>query len=199
MLEIVLATTNPGKIREFTEMLKHLPIRLIPQTELNIPDVEETGSTFVENAIIKARHAAVFSGLPVIADDSGLMVDSLDGAPGVRSARYAGNNMDDSARIQKLLLELEQAENPDRAASFYCVTVFMDDAKDPAPLLFEGEWSGTILTEPMGTRGFGYDPIFYVPTHHCTAAELDSTVKNSISHRGQALSQLLGVLEQVVV
>ncbi|OGT52726.1 MAG: non-canonical purine NTP pyrophosphatase, RdgB/HAM1 family [Gammaproteobacteria bacterium RIFCSPHIGHO2_12_FULL_41_15] len=195
MLTMVLASTNPGKIREFTEVLQGLPIRLIPQSELNIPEVEETGSTFVENAIIKARHAAAFSGFPAIADDSGLMVDILNGEPGVRSSRYAGPNGDDHVRINKLLLALAQYDDKNRAASFYCVTVLMESDTDPAPLLCEGVWEGEILKEPRGTNGFGFDPVFYVPTHRCSAAELPSTVKNTISHRGQALAQLLEALK----
>lgn len=197
MLEIVLASTNPGKIREFTAILKGLPIRLIPQSELNIPEAEETGSTFVENAIIKARHAAAFSGLPAIADDSGLIVDVLDGAPGVFSSRYAGANMDDNARINRLLLELTKQKGSNRSASYYCMTVLMESNKDPAPLLCEGVWEGEILEEPRGTQGFGYDPIFYVPTHNCSAAELTAKVKNAISHRAQALEQLQEALAEI--
>lgn len=194
MLKIVLASTNTGKIREFTEILRDLPIIFIPQMELNIPEVEETGTTFVENAIIKARHAAAFSGLPAIADDSGLIVDALNGAPGVRSSRYAGPNQDDTARMNKLLLELAEQNDPVRTASFYCMTVLLENEADPAPLLCEGVWEGEILEKPRGTNGFGFDSIFYVPTHGCSAAELTSSVKNTISHRGQALAQLLEAL-----
>lgn len=195
MLEIVLASTNPGKIREMTAVLRGLPVRLIPQSELSIPEVEETGLTFVENALLKARHAAAFSGLPAIADDSGLIVDALGGAPGVRSARYAGPQADDNARINKLLLELGRVPRAERSASFYCMTVFLESEQDPAPLLFEGVWEGEILLEPRGTGGFGYDPIFYVPEYRCSAAELDPHIKNDVSHRGQSLARLVSAFQ----
>lgn len=194
MLEIVLASSNRGKVQEFEELLKGLDIKLIPQYELNIPDAEETGTTFVENAIIKARHAAKYANLPAIADDSGLVIDALGGAPGVRSSRYAGANANDEARIVKVLSELTEVEDRDRTACFHCAIVLMENADDPAPLICQGMWEGTILKAPSGHRGFGYDPIFLVPTHGCSAAELDSQVKNRISHRGQAVIQLIDAL-----
>ncbi len=198
MLEIVLASTNPGKIAEIKALLSDLPIKIIPQTEFEMPEVEETGTTFVENAIIKARHAAKYSGLPAIADDSGLTVDALGGSPGVRSSRYAGKNASDEERIAKLLLELKKSGKDDRDACYHCVIALMGTETEPAPLLCHGIWEGEILEAPRGTKGFGYDPIFYVPTHECSAAELDEEEKNAISHRGQAIEQLLDVLEEIV-
>jgi XTP/dITP diphosphohydrolase len=190
MLDIVLASTNPGKIREIQAALAGLPYRIIPQSEFQLPDVAETATTFVENALLKARHAAKHTGLPVLADDSGLMVDALNGAPGVRSARYAGPGASDHDRIQKLLVALQDVSDEERSASFYCMTVFLEHADDPAPLLFEGQWDGMILASPRGQGGFGYDPIFWVPEYHCSAAELELAVKNQISHRGQSLAML---------
>ncbi len=198
MLEIVVASSNKGKIAEIKAALQDLPIKLIPQDDLNIEDVEETGTTFVENAIIKARHAAKVSGLPVIADDSGLVIDSLGGAPGVRSARFAGENADDNDRNNKVLEAMAGTGEDDRHASFHCVTVLLETENDPAPLICEGVWDGEILTAPRGDKGFGYDPIFYVPTHDCSAAELDAKQKNEVSHRGEALRQLHDVLNEVV-
>lgn len=195
MLEIVLATTNLGKLREFQESLSSLPVKLIPQSEFNIPSVEETATTFVENALIKARHACAFTSLPVIADDSGLVVEALKGAPGVRSARYAGEHADDNARIKKLLSELDNAATKSRSASFRCVTVLLLNAQDPTPYICEGVWNGVILPKPVGNQGFGYDPIFHVAESNCSAAELSVEQKNKISHRGQALCQLLSVLQ----
>jgi XTP/dITP diphosphohydrolase len=186
-IKIVLASTNPGKVRELQALLSELPLELIPQSELNIPDIEETGTTFIENAIIKARHAAKHAGMPAISDDSGLTVTALDGAPGVYSSRYAGPNANDTDRINKVLLELEKTKNPDRSASYHCVLALMENASDPAPLICHGIWHGEILATPRGTNGFGYDPIFYVPDLNCSAAELEETQKNEISHRGQAI------------
>ncbi len=193
MTNIVLASANSGKIKEFQSIVTHLPLTLVPQLVLGIEDAEETGTTFVENAIIKARHAASLSGLPAIADDSGLMVEALGGDPGVFSARYAP---DTQARITKLLKAMEGVADGKRAASFYCLTVFMRDALDPAPMIFEGRWQGSLLREPVGQQGFGYDPIFYVPEHSCSAAQLDPSIKNRISHRGQVLQQLSVSLSQ---
>jgi XTP/dITP diphosphohydrolase len=198
MLKIVVASSNKGKIAEIKAALQDLPIQLIPQDELDIEDVEETGTTFVENAIIKARHAAKISGLPVIADDSGLVVDSLGGEPGVHSARFAGENANDLDRIKKVLQEMADTGEEDRNASFHCVTVLLENEHDPAPLICEGVWDGEILTAPRGDKGFGYDPIFYVPTHDRSAAELDPKEKNEVSHRGEALRQLREVLNEVV-
>lgn len=187
MIEIVLASLNPGKAKEIQMLLQDLPIKLIPASEFDLPPIAETGGTFVENAIIKARHAAAFTGLPALADDSGLTVDCLGGAPGVLSARYAGDNASDADRIEKLLKEIGDDEGVDRSACFHCVIALMQFPEDPAPLICHGTWEGDILHRPRGTNGFGYDPIFYVPDRQCSAAELDPIEKNRISHRGQAL------------
>lgn len=194
MLEIVLASQNEGKLVEIQDMLKSLEIRFIPQTKFDIPPVEETGTTFVENAIIKARHAAKYSGLPALADDSGLIITALNSAPGVFSSRYAGDNATDANRMQKVLKELENADSPDRSASFHCILALIENETDPAPLICHGVWEGEITYEPKGKNGFGYDPIFYIPSYRCTAAELDFKEKNAISHRGQALQELVAIL-----
>ncbi|MGR8980946.1 MAG: RdgB/HAM1 family non-canonical purine NTP pyrophosphatase [Gammaproteobacteria bacterium] len=186
--KIVLASGNPGKIKEIQSILAGHPI--LPQSDFNVADVEETGSTFVENAILKARNAALHCGLPAIADDSGLVVDALDGAPGVISARYAGEGSTDRANLEKLLRDLEGVPDNRRSARFICVIVFMQHAKDPFPLIAQGVWEGRILYRPKGTRGFGYDPVFWVPERGCASAQLPSDIKNSLSHRGQALAKL---------
>jgi XTP/dITP diphosphohydrolase len=191
--KIVLASGNPGKIREIQAMLADHPI--VPQSDFSIGDAEETGTTFVENAIIKARHAALNSGLPAIADDSGLVVDALDGAPGVFSARYAGAGSSDLDNLQKLIKELDGVPEAERSARFICVLVFMQHAADSTPMISQGVWEGTILTQPAGSNGFGYDPVFWVPTHHCASAELPPEVKNALSHRGQALRSLTAMLK----
>jgi XTP/dITP diphosphohydrolase len=191
--KIVLASGNAGKIREIQAMLANHPI--VPQSDFSIGDAEETGSTFIENAIIKARHAALHSGLPAIADDSGLVVDALDGAPGVFSARYAGPGSSDLDNLQKLLRELDGVPEAERSARFICVLVFMQHAADPTPVIAQGSWEGRILTRPAGSNGFGYDPVFWVPTHHCASAELPPEVKNALSHRGQALRSLTALLQ----
>lgn len=186
--KIVLASGNLGKIREIQAILSGHPI--VPQSEFNVIDAEETGTTFVENAIIKARNAALHCGLPAIADDSGLVVDALDGAPGVISARYAGVGANDRANLDKLLRELEGVPESQRTARFICVMVFMEHANDPCPVVAQGVWEGRILTQAVGANGFGYDPVFWVPSHNCSSAELPPEVKNSLSHRGQALKIL---------
>ena len=187
--KIVLATGNQGKVREFTSLFADYGVEVIAQKELGVSDVPETGTTFIENAIIKARHAASVTGLPAIADDSGLVVNALNGAPGIYSARYAGDNATDSDNIDKLLLDL--SDQDDRTAHFFCTLVFMRHAGDPVPLISQGKWQGNLLRSRQGNSGFGYDPIFYVPSHQCAAAELDKSEKNKISHRGRALSLLL--------
>lgn len=187
--KIVLATGNQGKVREFASLFADYGVDVIAQKDLGVSDVPETGTTFVENAIIKARHAAHETGLPAIADDSGLVVDALGGAPGIYSARYAGENANDSANIDKLLQELHGKSN--RKAHFFCTLVFMRHAGDPVPLVSQGKWQGEILTSRSGDGGFGYDPVFYVPSHGCSAAELEKAEKNRISHRGNALGILL--------
>lgn len=188
--DIVLASGNAGKIREIQALLAGRDIRIVPQSAFGIPDAEETGLTFIENAILKARHAARLSGLPAIADDSGLEVDALDGAPGVYSARYAGAGADDAANNAKLLEALQGVPPERRTARFRCVMAFLRHPADPSPLIADGVWEGRILTAPRGENGFGYDPLFFVPEQECSSAELPPEMKNRLSHRGQALSAL---------
>jgi XTP/dITP diphosphohydrolase len=190
-MKVVLASSNAGKIKELQSMLAGLNISIIPQTSLNVSDAEETGLTFVENALIKARHACEITGLPALADDSGLTVPALQGAPGIYSARYAGAAASSAENITKLLQTMREIPLAKRQASYYCVLVFMLHAKDPTPIICEGSWHGEILSQPQGTLGFGYDPIFFVKHENKTAAELALPVKNQLSHRGQALQQLL--------
>jgi len=189
--QIILASNNAGKVAEIRELLSEFDFNLVPQGEFDVPEVEETGTTFVENAIIKARHASALTGLPALADDSGLAVEGLGGEPGVRTARYAGVGASDTERMQQINADLLACKAVTRRASFYCVIVYMRTAMDPAPIICQGVWEGEILLEPQGEQGFGYDPIFYVPTHQCSAAQLDKAVKNQLSHRGQALQQLV--------
>ncbi|HIF54643.1 MAG: RdgB/HAM1 family non-canonical purine NTP pyrophosphatase [Methylococcales bacterium] len=185
---LVLASANPGKIREIQSILTRQSI--VPQSQFNIEEADETGSTFVENAIIKARNAALHSHLPALADDSGLVVDALNGAPGVISARYAGVGASDQENLQKLLTDLESVAVEKRTARFVCVMVFMRHAHDPLPIISQGVWEGVILSAPAGHHGFGYDPIFWVPSHQQTSAEMSPDIKNELSHRAQALRQL---------
>ena len=195
MKKIVLASNNKGKVREFGEMLSTLNMEVVPQATFNIEDADETGLTFVENAIIKARHASAIAGLPAIADDSGLEVDFLKGAPGIYSARYSGEGATDEKNLLKLLEALKDVPEEKRTARFQCVLVYMQHENDPTPLICQGTWEGVILTEPQGENGFGYDPIFYVPTHNCSSAQLNAEEKNKLSHRGQALKMLLTALK----
>jgi XTP/dITP diphosphohydrolase len=192
---IVLASNNGGKVREINELLAGASIQVIPQGELGVPEAEETGLTFVENAILKARNAAAHSGLPAIADDSGLEVDALEGAPGIYSARYAGPGASDADNLARLLAAMEAVEDGRRSARFQCLMVYVRHAKDPTPVICQGTWEGRILHRPAGANGFGYDPVFLVPSHGCSAAELDSPTKNALSHRGQALRRLVAYLE----
>ncbi|MGD7034087.1 RdgB/HAM1 family non-canonical purine NTP pyrophosphatase [Methylotuvimicrobium buryatense] len=189
---IVLASGNPGKIREIQAILAGHPI--VPQSQFQIAEADETGKTFVENALLKARNAAFHSGLPAIADDSGLAVDYLHGAPGVISARYAGSDANDQDNVDKLLKELAGVPFEQRTARFICVIVFIEHAEDPCPVIAQGIWEGRILDEPVGDNGFGYDPVFWVPEYECASAQLASEVKNAISHRGKALSILASAL-----
>ena len=187
--QIVLATGNQGKVKELSEMLSDFSIAVLPQSHFDVADVPETGTTFIENAIIKARHAAKITGLPAIADDSGLEVDALNGAPGVYSARFAGENANDQDNIDKLLAEMQGKAV--RSARFWCVLVYMRDADDPTPLVCQASWEGTITEDQQGREGFGYDPVFYVASEGCTSAQLTKNQKNVLSHRGQALQQLV--------
>lgn len=197
-MKVVIASNNAGKIREFKALLKHFPLEFIPQADLGIDDAEETGLTFVENAIIKARHASRLTGLPAIADDSGLAVDALLGAPGIYSARYAGAKANAKENIDKLLHQLIHVAPEKRQASYHCALVFITHENDPTPLICQGKWDGFILQQEQGNDGFGYDPIFYVPTEKMSAAELPLALKNQISHRGLALASLLNALPEKI-
>jgi len=189
--KLVLASANPGKIKELQELLADQDITIVPQGDLSIPDIEETGLTFVENAILKARNAAALSGLPAIADDSGLEVDYLLGAPGIYSARYAGSDANDTTNREKLLAALLDVPAKNRNARYQTVIVYLRHAEDPTPIICQGTWEGRIAFEDRGSEGFGYDPIFYVPETDCHAAELDKATKHSLSHRGKAIAQFL--------
>jgi XTP/dITP diphosphohydrolase len=189
---IVVASGNAGKLRELSRTLEPLGVELISQGELDIPEAEETGITFVENALLKARHAAQHSGLPAIADDSGLEVPALDGEPGVHSARYSGEG--DAGNNAKLLRALDGREGAARDARFYCALVYLRHAADPTPVIALGSWRGRILHAAQGEGGFGYDPLFWVPNHDCSAAELAAGEKNRISHRAEASAALLQAL-----
>lgn len=184
--KLVIATGNPGKLREFQALLGELGIEVVPQSAFNVPAADETGLSFVENAILKARNAALHTGLPALADDSGIEVDALNGAPGIYSARYAGENASDSDNNRKLLIELAGIADAGRKARYQCVIAFLRHADDPMPLIGRGTWEGFITYEPHGTGGFGYDPFFRPMDKSCTAAELDAAEKNRISHRGMA-------------
>jgi XTP/dITP diphosphohydrolase len=190
MQRIVLASSNPGKLVEFNEMLADSGFEVITQGSLGISDADETGLTFVENALLKARHAALASGLPALADDSGLCVDHLHGSPGLYSARYSGGHGDAAANNAKLLKELDGVPEGNRGAFFICVLVLLQHADDPAPLIAEGRWHGRILNEGRGTGGFGYNPVFLPEGYSESVAEMDAALKNRLSHRGQALAKL---------
>jgi XTP/dITP diphosphohydrolase len=195
---IVLASNNAGKVREINELLREEEIHVIPQGQLDVPEIAETGLSFIENAILKARNAAAHSGLAAIADDSGLEVDALNGAPGIYSARYAGPAASDLDNLNKLLDALGGRPAGQRTARFQCLMVYLRHAEDPTPTICQGTWEGWILDAPRGENGFGYDPIFFVPTEDCSAAELDAAAKNRLSHRGQALRELVRHLRGVV-
>ncbi len=196
MKKIVLASNNQGKVREINQLLAGIDLEVVPQSAFGALDVEETGLTFVENAILKARHASHHTGLPAIADDSGLEVDALQGAPGIYSARYAGEGATDQANLEKLLHELAHVPEEERTARFQCLLVLMRHPTDPTPIICQGTWEGRILFEPRGSGGFGYDPVFFVPDQGCTSAELAPEDKNRLSHRGQALRALLEALKR---
>ena len=194
MNKIVLASGNKGKLKEFSEILSEFGIEVLPQSQFNVEEVPETGTTFVENSIIKARHAAKVTGLAAIADDSGLEVDLLGGAPGIYSARYAGENAKDSDNFNKLLEALKD-EPVQRSARFQCILVYMRHADDPTPVICQASWEGKIGFEPRGDNGHGYDPVFIPEDHQCSAAELSSDEKNALSHRGKAMQLLLTELK----
>ena len=193
MQKLVLASNNAGKVREFQALLAPLNFQVLPQGELGIPSAEEPHHTFVENALAKARHASAASGLPALADDSGICAHALNGQPGVLSARYAGEPANDAANNKKLVQELKNQVN--RGAHYVCALVFVNSANDPEPVIVQARWYGMIVDEPKGTHGFGYDPYFFLPELGLTVAELDPAKKNSISHRGQALRQLIEQLK----
>ena len=198
--KIVLASSNTAKLKELQNILASRNITLVPQSEFDIPDAEENGKSFVENAIKKARHACKLTGLPALADDSGLVVDALEGEPGIYSARYSGEQGDretvDAANNTLLLENLEQVPEEDRAARFECCIALFHFPQDPMPLICQGTWEGRILFSQNGENGFGYDSLFYVPDYDCASAELDPETKNGISHRAQALEQLLAYLPE---
>lgn len=193
--ELVLASSNAGKLAELSAMLQPLGWKVSPQSKWVEEEAVENGLSFIENALIKARHAARFSGLSALGDDSGLVVDALQGRPGIYSSRFAGENANDQDNIHKLLCAMKDVEMPDRNAHFYCAMALVRHAGDPAPLIATGKWSGQILEEPSGQGGFGYDPVFWVPGSNCSSAELPPEVKNRLSHRGQALAVLAGQMK----
>lgn len=192
----VLATGNQGKVKEMSELLNSFSIEVLPQSQFNVPDVPETGTTFVENAIIKARHAAKLTGLPAIADDSGLEVDFLNGQPGIYSSRFAGENATDQDNIDKLLNKLEGINPEQRKARFQCVLVYMRHELDPTPIICQGTWEGSITENQEGEYGFGYDPLFWVESEQTTSAQLSKQRKGQLSHRGKALEKLIELLKQ---
>ena len=191
MKKIVLASGNSGKLKEFQQLLNSSGFEVLPQSVFDVPDAIEDGLSFVENSIIKARHASKLTGLPAIADDSGLEVDALNGRPGIYSARFSGENATDSSNNNKLLTELKDVKKAERTARFQCLLVFIRHEHDPTPMICQGTWEGRILFAAHGENGFGYDPLFWVPEQGCSSAELTAEVKNRISHRGKAMQLLL--------
>jgi XTP/dITP diphosphohydrolase len=196
--KIVLATGNTGKVNEISGILSDLGITVLPQSQFDVVEVAETGSTFIENAIIKARHAAKQSGLSAIADDSGLAVYALGGEPGIFSARYSGDQATDKTNITKLLKVMADIPMGKRQAKFLCVLVYMRHADDPTPIICQGEWNGEIMTKQQGENGFGYDPIFWVKEQNCSSAQLSPEQKNMLSHRGKALKLLFAQLQNQI-
>ncbi len=196
MKKLVLASSNPGKLLELSALLDESRYKIIPQADFNVPEVAETGTTFVENAIIKSRHAAQYSGLAALADDSGIVVDALNGEPGVRSARFSGSDASDESNNILLVEKLRSVPEAQRSARYQAVIVYMRNAADPSPIICEGSWEGIIVLEAKGSGGFGYDPYFYLPDYGCTSAELSADEKNRISHRGQALRLLIEKLSR---
>lgn len=197
MQTIVLASGNKGKLKEFDQLLAPAAFKVVLQSQLEVPEAEETGLTFVENAILKARNACTHTGLPALADDSGLEVDALNGRPGIYSARYSGPGATDNTNNEKLMMELEGTEEAQRGARYYCALVFLRHADDPCPLIFQGSLEGRILQAPKGSNGFGYDPLFWVPKHNCSAAELSPGLKSQISHRAVAMAGMMAQLGQL--
>ena len=197
--EIVVASANPGKLREFSQLFSDWHIRVLPQSEFAVPAVAETGTTFTENALLKARHGARHARRPVIADDSGIEVDTLNGEPGIYSARYAGEGATDAENLALLLRNIDLAGARRPAARFRCVIAYVRGPDDSEPLVAQGIWEGYIVDKPAGHNGFGYDPVFHVPDHGCTSAELPPAVKNAISHRGQALRNLVELMKEARV
>ncbi|GAD78607.1 XTP/dITP diphosphatase [Vibrio ezurae] len=196
--KLVLATGNQGKVREMATLLAEFGFEVQAQSEYKVSEVAETGTTFIENAIIKARHAAQETGLPAIADDSGLEVDFLKGAPGIYSARFAGEGATDQQNLEKLLAELDGVPQAQRSARFHCVLVYMRHHLDPTPIVCHGVWQGEILTQAHGENGFGYDPVFYVPEDDCASAQLTPERKKQLSHRGKALAELFQKLKRAL-
>jgi len=195
--KIVFASGNSGKVREVAQLLDGLDIDVLPQSEFDVPEIEETGLTFLENSILKARNAAQHTGLPSIADDSGIAVDVLQGHPGIYSARFAGIGASDEDNLLKLIDMIKPFPEEQRTARFICSMVYLRHKDDPVPVIAQGVWEGQLVTEPKGENGFGYDPVFYVESQQCTSAELPPEIKNKLSHRGQALMQLLDKLNDV--
>lgn len=196
MRKLVLATGNQGKVKEMATLLSDFGFDVVAQSDFQVSEVAETGTTFIENAIIKARHAALETGLPAIADDSGLEVDCLQGAPGIYSARYAGENATDQQNLEKLLDAMTDVPEAQRSARFHCVLVLMRHANDPTPIVCHGKWEGRILSKAHGDNGFGYDPVFFVPEDNCASAELEPVRKKQLSHRGKALEQLFATIQK---
>jgi XTP/dITP diphosphohydrolase len=195
--KIVFASGNAGKLREIAQLLDGLDIDVLPQSEFDVPEIEETGLTFLENSILKARNAAQHTGLAAIADDSGIAVDVLQGHPGIYSARFAGVGASDEDNLLKLIDMIKPFPEEQRTARFICSMVYLRHKDDPVPIIAQGVWEGQLVTDPKGENGFGYDPMFYVPSSKCTSAELPPEIKNQLSHRGQALKQLLGKLSEI--
>jgi XTP/dITP diphosphohydrolase len=196
-MNIVLASENPGKLKEIQSIFNDWPITLQPQSVFHVPEVEETGLTFVENALIKARHAAKYSGLSALADDSGIIANALNGAPGIYSARYAKKGATSQENIDKLLANMQPFSGLERRVYYYCAIVYVRNEQDPTPLICTARWDGILLNQSQGQGGFGYDPVFFVPELNCSAAELDATTKNKMSHRGKALAQFKSAFEQI--
>jgi XTP/dITP diphosphohydrolase len=197
MTTLVLASGNRGKLKEFQQLLADTDFTVRAQSDFDLVSAEETGLTFVENAILKARHVCASTGLPALADDSGIEVDALRGQPGIYSARFAGEQATDADNNRKLLEQLQQVPEAERTARYQCVLVFMRHAADPVPIICQAAWEGRILQAPVGDGGFGYDPLFFVPTHECSAAQLDPAEKNRISHRARAMQQMLQALKNL--